>query len=308
MWLWSFSLSKTTFALPAAAPSPLLSQQVFKQPWVLEIETFLHAEIIYLPETTSQSEDSPSVQWKRTPRLQTTKGFIIREAISVSLFSTQITVWRRTTASLELWAFAILWPLHRALEKTLAFSETDDKYTQKKSFSSDAATKNPPEHQTAFSDMLKLFPLNGSRVRCQNIFECSSNRRLRRTKPSNPQQTSVPAGKLLSVKCCDAQLSCGGSCRGTLWFTAWLADELERQAVTGLRAWERLQPLAESSHFTSEIFGKRENGRKFCQSCKLTERYSVWRCQRGRTGFGGTRFVSEYWTNQEKANFTTADH
>lgn len=67
----------------------------------------------------------------------------------------------------------------------------------------------------------------------------------------------------------------------------WLAaDEPERQAVTGLRAWERLQPLAESSHFTSEIFGKRESGRKFCQSCKSLERYNIWRCQRRRTGFG----------------------
>lgn len=71
MRLWSFSLSKTTFALPAAA-SPLLSYLSWfwnskancgvcpdlKQPWVLEIETFLNAEIIYLPETGPQSADS----------------------------------------------------------------------------------------------------------------------------------------------------------------------------------------------------------------------------------------------------------
>lgn len=55
--------------------------------------------------------------------------------------------------------------------------------------------------------------------------------RLTGTKPSNVWQASVPAGRLLSVKCCDAQQ---GSCRGTVWFTAWRADEPERQAVTTL--------------------------------------------------------------------------
>lgn len=102
-------------------------------------------------------------------------------------------------------------------------------------------------------------------------------------KPSTDKRT---CRKVIKCKVLWRTAELWGSCRGTLWFTAWRADEPERQAVTGLRAWERLQPLAESSHFTSEIFGKRESGRKFCQSCKLLARYNIWRCQRGRTGFG----------------------
>lgn len=93
-----------------------------------------------------------------------------------------------------------------------------------------------------------------------------------------------------------------------LWRTAELRGLLQGHAlIYCLTGWwageaggywppsaERLQPLAESSHFTSEIFGKRECGCKFCQSCKLHERYNIWRCQSGRTGFG-TKDALHVW-------------
>lgn len=51
-----------------------------------------------------------TVQWKCIPCLQTTEGFIIKKDISAFLFSAQITIWRRTSASVKLWAFAIPGP------------------------------------------------------------------------------------------------------------------------------------------------------------------------------------------------------
>lgn len=52
------------------------------------------------------------------------------------------------------------------------------------------------------------------------------------------------------------------SCRGPGWFTVRQTDEPERQAVIGLghtsQVWERLQPLAESSHFAQwDVWQKR---------------------------------------------------
>lgn len=127
-------------------------------------------------------------------------------------------------------------------ESTRAFAETDNKHTSQftsggntgGSFSSDAATKASQEHHAAFSDVPKVFPLNGSRACCRNAFEYIFIHRLARTKPSNVPQTSVPAGRLLSVKCRDAQLSFGApaGARSDL-----LPDGLmsrRRQAVTGL--------------------------------------------------------------------------
>lgn len=134
MWLWSFSLSKTTFALPAATSSSLLSQQVLKLKGKLPSLPRSRTPVDFGNRNFSDCRDHlpawdgapisrfSTVQWKRIPCVQTTEGFLIREDISAFLFSAQIAIWRRTQSSCELVPYLASASVS---ESTLAFSETD---------------------------------------------------------------------------------------------------------------------------------------------------------------------------------------
>lgn len=324
MRLWSFSLSKTTFALPAAA-SPLLSYLSWfwnskancrvcpdlKQPWVLEIETFLNAEIIYLPETGPQSADSSLYNGAVLPVIRQQRGLWSHLCPPVLCSDHYLKKNVLPLSTCELLPF--LAPASGS-ESTLAFFlETDSKYASQltsggecwKSFSSDAATKDCHEHlRRAERATYELKP----RVLSEYI--------LMHFQPLTRVHKAIKAAT--DKRTCRKVIKCK-----VLWRTAELQRLLQGHALiyclTGwwareeggywppsvreITAFSWKQPLYEW-----DIWQKGEWPQILPEQQIAGEIQYMKMSEAGQGLERGMHFMSEYWTNQEKATFNTAGH